>query len=336
MDEKVSIIVPIYNVEPYLERCIDSILKQTYQNIEIILIDDGSTDSCPAICDKYGKKYEQIQVIHKENAGLSSARNAGLDIMTGDLVMFVDSDDFIEADMLLELYNALIDCNADISICNLRSVNEAGKEVMLWPDDVIKDECIDNMRYWEKVFERHGTLYYVVAWNKLYRKKIWKTIRYPVGKINEDAFVLHDIVKQCNKVACTNYIGYNYVQRDSSIMAYKRKTADFDLFGAWLKRIDYFKSIGRSELIKRQMSQYLENLLFLYELCEKKDDKKNYIVYYNKYIDAYKYLRSMGETISVKEQIKRIGAAKNPMLMANVLRIYAFFWHKIHKGSIYK
>lgn len=332
VNEKVSVIVPIYNVEPYLERCIDSILRQSYQNMEVILIDDGSTDACPVICDKYAEKYRQIQVIHKENEGLSSARNAGLDVSTGDLVMFVDSDDFVEADFVEKLYYALNKYEADVAICNFQYVDENGKKVIRYPDNVIQNECINNIQYWNRVFQKYGH-FYVTVWNKLYRRELWDSCRYPLGKINEDEYILHNIINQYTRIACMDYIGYNYVQRGNSIMANKRKKANFDLFEAWLKRIDYFKSIGRRDFVRKQLSKYLEKLLFLYELCVTEEDKKKYCIYYNKYIDVYKYLLSMGEQIPIKEHIKRIGGAKNPILMGKALQIYTSFWNKLHKEA---
>ena len=126
MEKKISVIVPVYQVEKYLERCIESIIHQTYENLEIILIDDGSKDNCPAICDKYQKMDPRITVIHKENGGLSSARNAGLDIATGDLVTFVDSDDYIEKDMLEVLNSNLKENGCDISVCFWKEVFENG------------------------------------------------------------------------------------------------------------------------------------------------------------------------------------------------------------------
>ncbi len=329
MNEKVSVIVPIYNVEPYLERCLDSILKQTYRNIEMILVDDGSTDSCPDICDRYAKEYQQIQVIHKENGGLSSARNAGLDVSTGELIMFVDSDDFIEPDMLLKLYDVLYCYDADMSICNLQAVNEVGVEINFWPHDVIKDECIDNMYYWEKVFEDNGMLFYVVVWNKLYKKRLWEKVRYPVGKINEDAYVLHNLIKQCKKIACTSYIGYNYVQRSTSIMGRKKTKADFDLFDAWLARIDYFNTILRNDLIKKEMAEYLDELIEIYPKCRSAAEFRLFRIYYERYQLLYKKFYFWMQE-SFREKVKRIGCGKCPMAVFLIMQVYRFFWFKLH------
>ena len=127
--DEISVIIPIYNVEKYLEKCIDSVLAQTYRNIEIILVDDGSTDKCADICDSYLKKDSRVKVIHKVNGGLSSARNAGLDIAEGDFISFVDSDDFIEKEMLEKLYEALMEADADMAVCNFRWIDTNGARI---------------------------------------------------------------------------------------------------------------------------------------------------------------------------------------------------------------
>ena len=124
---KVSIVVPIYNVEKYLEQCIDSIINQTLKEIEIILVDDGSPDNCPQICDDYVKKDSRIKVVHKTNGGLSSARNAGIEIATGDYIGFVDSDDYIELDMYEKMYNIAIENNVDFVMSDYYSVSNEGK-----------------------------------------------------------------------------------------------------------------------------------------------------------------------------------------------------------------
>ena len=153
MEKKISVIVPVYQVEEYLEKCIESIINQTYKNLEIILVDDGSKDKCPSICDRYQKMDNRIVVIHKENGGLSSARNAGLDIATGELVTFVDSDDYIEADMLAVLASILEDYRCDISVCFWKEVFRDGtKEAQIRnTKKQHRIECMDNVQAMEKM-----------------------------------------------------------------------------------------------------------------------------------------------------------------------------------------
>lgn len=330
IDEKVSVIIPIYNVEVYLKKCIDSVLKQTYQNLEIILVNDGSTDRCKQICDDYGKKYqEKVKVIHKKNGGLSSARNAGIDVASGELIAFVDSDDYIEKNMIEKLYSALKYYDASIAICNLRFVNELDKRTYICPENIIMDECIDQMRYWEKVFEPYSVCY-VVAWNKLYRKKIWQTLRYPDGKLNEDEYILHQIISQCDKIACVSYVGYNYVQRTNSIMSQKKKEANFDLLEAWLGRINYFNSIGREDLSIKQLSPYIEELIHMYHICKTAGERESFKVFYKEYQMLYENLCA-GTSISLKEKIKKIGCGKCPKLMNIFMRVYSNLFIAMHK-----
>lgn len=329
MSEKISVIVPVYHVEAYLERCIDSIERQTYQNLEIILVDDGSMDRCSEICDEYGKKDSRIKVLHKENGGLSSARNAGLDAADGELIAFVDSDDYIEKDMLEKLYEVLLSNKADMAVCNLRFVDEHQSKNRSRLEQSGKWECMDQEEYWEKVFEPDNSRY-VVAWNKLYRKRIWEELRYPIGKLNEDEYVLHEIVRCCNRIAYTSYIGYNYVQRTGSIMSQKKKKPNFDVFSAWMGRIDYFNSIRREDLSRKQLVPYVEGLVYVYHLCRTKAEKKEFRLYYNWYQELYgKY--DDGTFVSFKERIMKTGMEKAPMLMNSAMRMYRFLWIKMQK-----
>ena len=177
----ISVIVPIYKVEKYLHKCIDSILAQTYTNLEIILVDDGSPDNCGKICDEYAAKDSRIKVIHQPNGGLSAARNAGLDIATGDYIGFVDSDDYIAPDMYEKLYNALVKNDADMAICDYqRFGNELPYDEMSLTTEVITGL---------QAMEKQNTVIncsFVVAWSKLYKSFIFSNVRFPVGKINED------------------------------------------------------------------------------------------------------------------------------------------------------
>lgn len=169
MAQLVSVIVPIYKVEDYLERCVDSILAQTYPDLEVILVDDGSPDRCGEICEKYAEQDARVRVVHKENGGLSSARNAGLDIATGEFVLFTDSDDWIEPDMVEVLVAGLTENDADIATCNLRSESTSGVKkarVMNMQQAVL---CFPETDYW-KLLQISGSQYSIFAWNNLYRR----------------------------------------------------------------------------------------------------------------------------------------------------------------------
>ncbi len=216
MKPAVSVIVPVYKVEQYLDKCVQSILDQTFRDFELLLVDDGSPDKCGDMCEAWAKKDGRIRVIHKPNGGLSDARNAGIGQASGDYLLFVDSDDWIEKDMLATLYGLIRDADADMACCNFRSVNEDGSQH--WDDAVITPGVWTEEDFWKQFFSSNAQTYCNVAWNKLYKKELFDTVRYPVGRINEDVYILYDLVSQCKKIAATDQIGYYYLFRAGSIM----------------------------------------------------------------------------------------------------------------------
>lgn len=209
----ITVVVPVYNVEKCLGRCIDSIIKQTYNNIEIILVDDGSTDSSGKICDSYSNQDNRIKVIHKQNGGLSDARNKGIDIAKGKYITFVDSDDFIALDMISFLYESIKKNNADISTCS---------GIMFWDGDELKvynenteqvydgKEALEKYLYQKKITNS--------AWGKLYNISLFKKIRYPNGKLCEDLGTTYMLLGEANKVVINTCKKYYYYQRENSIM----------------------------------------------------------------------------------------------------------------------
>lgn len=213
MDKKISVIVPIYKVERYLKQCVDSIIAQTYYNLEIILVDDGSPDNCGAICDEYVEKDPRIKVIHKENGGLSDARNAGLDIMTGEYVGFVDSDDWIEPDMYEKLLENMIRFNSDMSFGGVADELERDGVVITlkvsdYGSEPFAESSVNAMkRYFLGSW---------AAWDKLYRVSLFDTIRYPKGEINEDEAIVLHLLNQCQTVCYTSDICYHYMKRENS------------------------------------------------------------------------------------------------------------------------
>ncbi|WP_022772809.1 glycosyltransferase family 2 protein [Butyrivibrio sp. AE2015] len=230
-DALISVIVPIYNVEKYLEKCIYSITNQTYKNLEIILVNDGSTDNCSTIIDSFIKLDNRIKYFFQENAGLSAARNTGIENASGDYYLFIDSDDYIHPRMVEILYNNLKEYNADISICDLHWIEE-GESV---------GEYVDNnpMVYSGKDVLRKligDDLISVVAWNKLYKKEIFEEIRYPVGRIHEDEFVIHRILAKCHKSVYTDAKLYFYIKRKGSIVSTQSSKSLGDGFLAFCER----------------------------------------------------------------------------------------------------
>ena len=248
MEEKISVIVPVYKVEKELPRCVDSILRQTYPALQIILVDDGSPDGCGALCDAYAAAHENVQVIHKENGGLSDARNAGIEQADGDYLMFIDSDDYIEPDMVEKLYCALQNVGAQMSVCNFQyDCTAVPDEAASYPSDLpIADGVLSGREILsDQVFVGSGE-WYIVAWNKLYEKKLFDRVRFPVGKLNEDEFVFHEIMLQCKKVACVHDALYHYVVRPGSIMRTEYSVRRFDAVEASFLRAEELKHCGFS------------------------------------------------------------------------------------------
>ena len=228
MGEKISVIVPVYNVEQYLERCVDSIINQTYTNLEIILVNDGSTDNSGKLCDELAKKDERIRVIHKENGGLSDARNRGIDESESDLVGFIDSDDYIDSDMYEVLLKNLNDTDADLSMCALYDVYNNTPEAQVTNKETWK---LSSEQAIKMVME--AKILSVTAVNKLYRKSLFTDLNFEVGKIAEDAFIMIKLLDKCEKIVATNEKKYYYVHRENSITTQKFSTKFLNVIEAY-------------------------------------------------------------------------------------------------------
>lgn len=209
---KISVIVPVYKVEPYLRKCLDSIVDQTYENLEIILVDDGSPDNCGAICDEYAAWDERIRVIHQKNGGLSAARNAGLRIATGNYLGFVDSDDWVEPKMFEELFQGLTQAQADIAVCGRYEEYKDHQIAYTWSKTQVMDreEALGELLCNNKLQN--------LVWDKLYRQDLFKGIWFPEGKTFEDMAVMHLLFLRACRVVCLPGAMYHYLQRPDSIV----------------------------------------------------------------------------------------------------------------------
>ena len=297
----ISIIVPVYGVEKYLDRCITSIVNQTYKELEIILVDDGSLDKCPQMCDEWAKKDQRIRVIHKENGGLSDARNAGLQIAKGKYIGFVDSDDYIAPDMYECLLGKIEESKADLAICNYEMVDEKNSPFYS-EESPIKDEILTRSQSIKKLAEGKWW-YYITVWNKLYSRKSLKGVEFPVGKIHEDQFVGHKIYCNCETVVCISRKMYFYVQRSNSIMSAQKAIGHLDSVEALCERIDFFMENNLEEYCtgvrgilhqEYQGMRYKSTTPFLSEK-EKKRVKEIDNMFRTYYLE---------QTSSVKEKIK--------------------------------
>ncbi len=255
---KVSIIVPVYNVSNYVSKCVESIIAQTYSNIEILLVDDGSTDNSPKICDELGEKDSRIKVYHKQNGGLSDARNFGIAKSSGDYLFFVDSDDFIESETIEVMLNAIIDNKADISICNRFIIFDSGKKYIKFKQE---KDCY-KMNNIEAIFEMNNfEKFDMSATCKLFKKNLFENIMFPVGKISEDFFIMYKILDNANCVVSLSRPLYYYYQRDGSISKSKKLNKDF--IEASLKQCLYvekkypnLKTYMRSSFVSANMTSY--------------------------------------------------------------------------------
>lgn len=233
----ISVIVPIYKVEAYLERCVHSICNQTYRNMEIILVDDGSPDNCCDICEKFKNVDSRIKVIHKTNGGLSDARNAGINVAIGDYILFIDSDDYIEATMVEELYASICRENSDIAICGFDYVFDDGTKTS--NDFYCENEKTTGYQATKRLLEKLEPEM-VVAWNKLEKRTLWCNREFPVGKQHEDDFTTYQLMFEAKTVSYVNKPLYHYFQRKDSIVGSGFSQKSTHKIEAYISAMGYF------------------------------------------------------------------------------------------------
>ena len=247
MTEKITVIVPVYNVENYLEKCLDSLINQTYKNLEIIVINDGSTDNSGTICQEYAQKDNRIVYIEKENGGLSEARNVGLDKMTGSYVTFIDSDDWVELDYVEILYKKIIEYQADISVGNYYSYNEDEETYYFHIyGDSYYEKVYDNISIFENLYEslEMKSFALISACGKLYKAKLFDYLRFDKGKLGEDGYLNQKMYLYANKVVYLNQGLYAYRQRSGSITKTWTEKWMHALVDAMSERITLLANMG--------------------------------------------------------------------------------------------
>ncbi len=267
----ISVIVPVYKVEPYLARCVESIRNQTYHNLEIILVDDGSPDRCGQMCDELALEDPRIRVVHKENGGLSSARNAGLDVMTGQYVGFVDSDDYIAHDMIEILLGLMQEHDAQISCCGMEQVSETGHVGYFNPntDDLLildTQQALRELLYNSRITNS--------LCDKLYRADIFNNLRMTEGIIYED----YDVMYRCiHRATCIVYLGtplYRYFQSQGSILRSTFSNRHYDAIAIGPNRLDFYATYSPQNL-ELARAKYIEFGLNLFYLSRKAKDCAN-------------------------------------------------------------
>lgn len=251
MSDLISVIIPVYNVEPYLDACIKSVVDQTYPNLEIILIDDGSQDQCPAICDAWKLRDERIRVCHQRNGGLSAARNAGIELAKGAFLAFVDSDDTVHPQLYETLYHTILQTQADIAMCDYVC---SDTPVETWPSIPLEKavQIINRDEIFHSI-----TVEYVVAWNKLYHRSLYEKIRYPEGRFHEDEFAAHRILWNTRRLAWVHYPMYGYLQRKGSIIQKNTLAKWWDALEAFRERVDFCAEHKRKDLAIYSADTYL-------------------------------------------------------------------------------
>lgn len=314
LDKKVSVIVPIYNTEAYLERCVDSLLAQTYTNLEVVLVDDGSTDRSPAICDRYATQDVRVKVVHKPNGGLSSARNAGLDVATGEYIGFVDSDDYVSADMYRLLAERL-----DTSVCDIANAMyvRVDEEDKTYPSRVPHDsnEEISSESFVRELMLHTGD---VSVCTKLFRREMFSDIRFVEGKLNEDLLFMIEIFSRVKKVAFIGHIGYYYFVRSGSTSSgYGKAVIDMVENSLQAKAaVDKHFPMLKKEALRFALYQHMAYLL----LVPREEAHKDNAVYKN----ALAYLRrhalaSVGNPyLKNKNKLTILLQAVTPRLLAEI------------------
>lgn len=257
MKPKVSVIIPVYNVEAYLEKCIESVRNQTFKDIEIIAVNDGSTDGSRKLLDKLKGQDERILIVDKPNGGLSSARNAGIDIARGEYLVFVDSDDWVDADYIKKMYNVCVNYNCDIVQCSYIDVYDYQFNI------ASKEDCSDGFPTFYTGREFSYAMYTLLswrcnlAWNKLYKKSLFENIRFPHGKIHEDEFTTYKLIWNANKVGVISDKLYYYRHREGSIMSQPYGKKRLNASEAFVEREHFYESKGELELLYLEKKRHL-------------------------------------------------------------------------------
>lgn len=314
--DKISVIVPIYKVEAYLKDCVDSILSQTYKNLEIILVEDGSPDNCGLICDEYAKKDDRIVVIHKENGGVSDARNAGFDVATGNWYCCVDPDDFIHERMIEILHDEVVKNDAKMAWCLFRNVTEDGLlEDGMRPEltEIVsgfQTECMDCREAQKQFYGMELKQESLVTWNKIYAADLFGkgegAIRFPKNKIFEEGYTLYRLIYASQKVVVVRCPLYFYRQRPGSIMSSNAYKTFEPALEAGLERMEFWAGHKETELYRLEINLGMYLIITFYEKTRNRKDRKMLKTWYRRYYT---------------EHFK-----KESWTMAKKIRIASFLW----------
>lgn len=320
---KVSIIVPVYNGEQYLTKCINSILDQTLSDFEVIIINDGSTDNSEHICRDYSLRDDRIKVISKSNGGLSSARNAGLRLAKGEYIGFVDSDDYVDKDMFGLLFQLAEDTQSDIAVCKLgREINGSiiNKESKQFNVELNKIEALRHL------FK--GQLYRFSACNKLYKRKCFEGIFFPEGRIHEDLSTTYRVFARANKVIYTNFPGYVYVRRNESILTSTYNEKRLQAFIGWDEMISFIKDNFPTlihEVIEAYCYWSIDNIYYILHQVKERKDRVDYLIFIRSYIWKYSKLVYNNSNLSFRHKYLITLLNTNIYFLVLIVRVKQYF-----------
>lgn len=316
--ELISIIIPIFKVEKYLEECLESVINQTYKNLEIILIDDGSPDNCPEICDKYALKDTRIKVIHQENQGLSAARNTGIKCMTGEYVLFLDSDDYLNINYCENIISVAKDTNSDIVVSEIITIDDEGKRVYCNLGlNIPKRKLLNNFDAMKAVIVEQELRGY--AWGKLYKRQIVEGITYPVGKAFEDRYTIYKYFAKAKKVCLCPGVVIFYRLRSNSIMSSSDLSKWYDLLDGEKILLCYCEKAYPS-LTSVMKAKYFGRYVHIWIDFFDSGNKRETTILVNKMKDVYKKYR--------KEPSLKMVHRMSYLMIFYIPKVYRWLIHK--------
>lgn len=316
----ITVVVPVYNVEKYVRRCIESIISQTFKDFEIILVDDGSSDSSGKICDEYAKKNIKVNVIHKENGGLSSARNVGIEIFLknpdSEWITFIDSDDWIHCKMFEIMYNSVLKNKTDIAVCDYRKTNSFYDDILISNYNESVYDALD--------FFADNSSAAMVSVCKLYRKNLFSDCRFPEGRLHEDVFTTYKLFAKADKISYINAALYFYYQNDDSIVHSSYSLRKLDEVEAGEEQVEFFKNSGnRKNLIaayRRLMYYYSEHIPKLMQLPEGKPY-------------AAKLKRKLAWLLITKARLCNVSVKSDTQYYETAFPVFMYFYWRVRKIS---
>ena len=323
-DSLISVIIPVYKTEKYLDKCVSSVVNQTYRNLEIILVDDGSPDRCPEICDEWAKKDSRIRVIHKENGGAADAKNTGLDAATGDYIALVDSDDIIAPEMYRSLYDIMVSYNADIVdslIKKIESYDEVKSDLRTYSIKVYTAEEALSLLIHDKTVRQTPV-------NKLYKRSVISDIRFPKGKYIDDEYWTYKVIGKTAKYVFTEDVFYYYLQHSESAMCRDYSLKRLDVLDALEERLEYV-STNYTDLIPDAVRSYFgscrfhfQMLCFYNDLDHDKKYRKGILVRISRIVSRY----NVETFYHGKQKIWTKSFIKAPYLTSRIRNIFKIGW----------